>query len=453
MLLVFIGGMGTKPGVPRIITAASIGHVLEWFDYGVYAYFATTISNVIFSGSASALLLTFLAYGIGLAFRPLGSIYFAHLGDKRGRKHSLLITFWIMGLATLLTGVVPPYVEIGVAAPILMTLLRVFQGFSAGGEWGGVGSYLVELGGSNRRAFYSSFQQIFILASVLIGDLVGLYITSFFPKTFVENIGWRLPFIVGGIVLIPLIFYLRRSLPETEPFEIVEKKKEIVRLPIAKVFIKEKKAMVLQLVGMLFTPVTFYTVLVYLPTYVIKESKLPSIDGFLLVAIGSVVTIILIPVWAYISDKRRDRKTHFLIASIGGAALSYPLFYLISTGVFLYAVIGIIVLQIVLSNYNGTINAFIAESFPTNDRYSGFVPYNISTAYSGGFAGAIAIALISATKNPLSPSFYMIAACVVSAIAIFFMKDGAKLETLPETESIYYSDILERKSVEEKRQN
>ncbi|HLH85330.1 MAG TPA: MFS transporter [Thermoplasmataceae archaeon] len=426
-----------------IITAASIGHVLEWFDYGVYAYFASVISVVVFGGtSTGALLLTFLAYGIGLAFRPLGSVFFAHLGDKRGRKYALLVTFWLMGAGTLLTGLTPTFASVGIFAGILITLFRVMQGFGAGGEWGGVGSYLVELGGSNRRGFYSSFQQVFILASVLIGSLVGLYVTSNFHGAFLDSVAWRVPFIVGGALLIPVAYLLRAGLPETLPFKTVEEKKEVVRVPIAKVFVKEKKAMFLQLIGMLFTPVTFYTVLTYLPTYVTTETKLPSSDGFLLVAIGSIVTIALIPLWGYLSDVYKTRRTFFLIASIGGAILSYPLFLLISTGSFALAIVGIIILQIVLSTYNGTINAFIGESFPTNDRYSGFVPYNISTAYSGGFAGAIAIALISATHNPLSPSFYMIAACVASAIAIYFMKDAAKLSKLPETESIYYSDVL-----------
>lgn len=430
---------------PTIITAASIGHVLEWFDYGVYSYFATIIAVVIFGKyGASALLLTFLAFGIGLAFRPLGSIFFAHYGDKIGRKNVLLITFWIMGAGTLLTGLTPSWVSIGIWAGVLMTVWRVLQGFAAGGEWGGVGTYLVELGGAKRRGFFSSFQQVFILASILIGDLVGLYTISTFHGAFLDNIAWRIPFIVGGVILIPTAFILRRGLPESILFKEVKVKKEIVKLPLAKVFIKEKKAMFLQLIGMLFTPITFYTVLTYLPAYVISETKLPKIDGFLLVAIGALTVIILAPLWGYLSDRWKNRRTFFLIASVGGAILSYPLFLAISTRVFALAIVAVIVLEILLSTYNGTINAFIAESFPTNDRYSGFIPYNISTAYSGGFASFIAIDLIAFTHNPLSPSFYMIAGCIASAIAIVFMKDAAKLEKLPETESIYYSDVLTR---------
>ncbi|MEM3191160.1 MAG: MFS transporter [Conexivisphaerales archaeon] len=437
--------MAEWKNIPTIITAASIGHVLEWFDYGVYSYFATIISVEIFGNfGTSALLLTFLTFGIGLAFRPLGSIFFAHYGDKIGRKNVLLITFWIMGIGTLLTGLTPSWESIGIWAGILMTIWRVLQGFAAGGEWGGVGTYLVELGGARKRGFYSSFQQVFILLSILLGDLVGLYVISTFHGVFLYTIAWRIPFIVGGLILIPTAFVLRRGLPESILFKEVKEKKEIVKLPLAKVFVKEKKAMFLQLIGMLFTPVTFYTVLTYLPAYVISETKLPNIDGFLLVAIGAVTAIILSPVWGYLSDRWKNRRTFFLIASIGGAILSYPLFLAISTRIFALAILAVILLEIVLSTYNGTINAFIAESFPTNDRYSGFIPYNISVAYAGGFAGFISIDLIAATHNPLSPSFYMIAGCVASAIAIFFMKDAAKLEKLPETESIYYSDVLTR---------
>jgi len=179
------------------ILGVSIGGFLEWFDFSIYAVFAVIISEQIF-GSIGAIFLVFLAYGLGFVMRPAGSFFFGHIGDKYGRKKALTITFWVMGIATILTGLVPDYTSIGIAAPILLTIVRMAQGFGTGGEWGSAGAYLIELGGSNRRGFFSSIQNFIALFGIMVSTAVGLALTQL-PSSFLDSIGWRMPFLIEGL--------------------------------------------------------------------------------------------------------------------------------------------------------------------------------------------------------------------------------------------------------------
>lgn len=419
------------------VIGASIGNVLEWFDFGVYGFFAIVISSLMFPESpATALLLTFLVFGIGFVFRPLGSIFFAHIGDKVGRKNALLLTFWLMGFATIFTGLIPTYSSIGIAAPVLLALLRIIQGFGAGGEWGGVGSYLSELGGEHRRAFFGSFQQVFILLSLLAGSLTGLAVTSL-SHSFVYSIGWRLPFIVGGLILLPVAAVLRRKLPESEVFTVVKEKKETVKFPIVKAFTEDLKPTSLVLFGTIIWTVSFYILLAYLPTYLKETTSLTLHEGFIVTSVGIAALVIFVPLWGYLSDRFQTRKLFALVGSVAFIVLPYPLFVILHGGVFLTVIVVVVIMDFFIAFLSGVLVAWFAESFPTNDRYTGFVPYNISTAYFGGFAPFIASYLISATGNPISPVFYVIFAGIVSTIAFLIMIDTAKLKKLPETESIY----------------
>jgi MHS family proline/betaine transporter-like MFS transporter len=419
----------------RNIAAASIGNVIEWYDFGVYGYMAIVISKVIFSGSGSSLFLTFLAFGVGFIFRPLGSIFFSHYGDKIGRKNMLLITFWVMGIATLLTGLTPDYSTVGLLAPILITIFRIIQGFGAGGEWGGVGAYLTEFGGSNKRAFYGSIQQFFVLMALLAGSLTG-FALSYTPTSFLYSIGWRLPFVIGGLILLPIAFILRRRMDETTPFVSVKEKKEILKYPIKDVFIKDWKPTLLVLFGTMIWTVSFYIMLTYLPTYLKTTTHLLSSQTFLITSIGITVIMVFVPIIGKLSDRMRKRKIFAIIGSAAFLILVYPIFYLIHQAGFIEIILLVAFLDFFIAFLSGTLVAFFAESFPTNERYSGFVPYNLSVAIFGGFAPSIAVELINLTKDPLSPTYYLIVAAVASLISFILMKETGQLQELPE-KSIY----------------
>lgn len=420
----------------KLVAGASIGNVLEWYDFGVYAFFATVIAKVIFGGFLASLLLTFLAYGIGFVLRPVGSMYFGNIGDKSGRKKALLLTFWIMGIGTILTGIVPPYASIGLAAPIILTVARILQGFGAGGEWGGAGVYLTELGGTTRRGFYSSLQQVFVLASVLIGLITGLTVSSFSPA-FVDSVGWRVPFIVGGLLIIPLAYYLRVGLPETEEFSKAKQDRKLVRNPVVKAFTIDLKPTLIILFGTAAVTSQFYTLVEYMPTYIETETHLGTTLAFLAPIVIESVMLPCIALFGFLSDRFKLRKRLFWIGTLVLVVAAMPEFLIIHSGVVpaIYAFSAVIgVLEGIGA---GTLVAFIGENFPTNDRYSGYIAYNFAASYFGGFAPVVSIALIAALHSGYAPVLFLVVVGVMSLVVILFSKETGSLELLPEEKSIY----------------
>jgi MHS family proline/betaine transporter-like MFS transporter len=416
------------------VLGVSIGNLLEWYDFGIYGTLVPIISSLIFPSSniLVSILYTFIVFGVGFLFRPLGSVVFGHFGDKLGRRTSLLLTFWIMGFATLFTGLIPTYSSIGILSPSLFMLLRILQGFGAGGEWGGVAAYLAEMGGENRRGFYGSFQQAFITTSLLIGNLSGVIITSF-GQSFVNSIGWRIPFIAGGIILIPISAVLRIKLPESELFAEVKAKGKIAKLPLAKAFTRNIKSSLFVLLGTLLWTVSFYIMLTYLPSYLNKVLLVNLNQSYVINSIGLLVLTLFIPIWGYVSDKIKSRKALALTGSIGFTLLSYPVFLMMQSRSFPLILFGVVLMDFFISFLSGSLVSWFAEVFPTNDRYSGVnIPYNIAVAIFGGFAPTIATYLIQITSNPISPVYYVITSGVISIIAYALMNDTAKLSKLPE---------------------
>lgn len=433
---------------PTKIIGASVGHILEWYDFGLYGIFAIFIADTIFTGATkTSLLYTFLVFGLGFVFRPLGSVVFAHIGDRIGRKNALLLTFWFMGIGTIMTGLIPSYASIGYLAPLLLVFFRIVQGFGAGGEWGGVGTYLTELGGSNRRGFFASWQQVVILLSILAGTGTGIAVTSL-NSAFIASVGWRIPFVVSGGVLIPVAALLRSRLPETDAFETIEKKHETVKYPIVKAFTKDIKSTVLVMMGTMVWTVSFYIMLSYFPTYIKETTTLNLHNGYIITSIGIAVLTVFVPIFAYISDKIKSRKKIALIGSIAFIILPYPVFTVVHGGNLMDVILATVVMDFFIAFLSGTLLAWFAESFPTNDRYTGFVPYNISTSYLGGFAPFIATALIAATNDPISPTFYLILAGIVSTIGFLLLYDTGKLEQLSENESVNSASYAAEKSAQ-----
>lgn len=420
----------------KTISGASIGNVLEWYDFGVYAFFATIIAKEIFGGFLASLLLTFLAYGIGFVLRPVGSIYFGQMGDKVGRKNALLITFWVMGAGTILTGVVPNYAAIGLAAPIFLTLARILQGFGAGGEWGGAGVYLTELGGTKRRGFYSSLQQVFVLASVLIGLITGLAFSSL-SSAFLDSIGWRIPFIAGGILIIPVAYFLRMRMPETNDFNKAKVDKKLVKNPVVKAFTTDLKPTLIILFGTAAVTAQFYTLVEYMPTYIETETHLGTTVAFLAPIVIEAVMLPCIAFFGFLSDRFRLRKRLFWIGTLVLLIAAFPEFLIIHSGVVpaIYAFSAVVgVLEGIGA---GTLVAFIGENFPTNDRYSGYIGYNFAASYFGGFAPVVSIALIAVLNSGYAPVLFLFVVGVISLIVILFSKETGKIEFLPEERSLY----------------
>jgi len=350
----------------------------------------------------------------------------------------MLITFWLIGFATLFTGLIPNYSSIGDLAPALLLIFRLLAGFGSSGEWGSEGSYLIELGGSKKRAYYSSFQQFTVVLGLLLGTVTGIIVTSF-GSSFFYSEGWRLPFIVGGVILLPTAFILRLRLPESKKFEEVVEKKETLRLPFVKVFTTDWKPALYTAVAGIVWEASFALMLSYLPTYLATNTTLSLHSSLVITSIGTAVLCAFIPMWGYLSDAKLGRRKTALIGGIGYIVLPYPMFLIIRGGDFITTLLAVVLLDFFISPLSGVLVAWIGENFPTNNRASAYIPYFISETIFFGFTGAIITYLLQTTHNPESPVILAAAAGIASTIVYLLMKETANIEELPDTVSLYAS--------------
>lgn len=409
----------------RAVYAGSAGVVLEWFDYGLYGAFAPIISKIFFprQDPVVSILLTLIVFGVGFVARPIGSIVFGYVGDKYGRKVSLSWTIFIMAAATFSIGLIPSYAAIGVAAPIILTLCRLVQGLSAGGEWGSATAFLVEYASENRRGFYGSFQQNLAVVGLMFGSLIGFFLTSSLPTEALYSWGWRVPFFMG-IVLGYVGWYVRTKLDDTPSFVKIEESHEVQGNPLAASLHKSNIVPIIQTMGLsLGWNAAFYIIMSFMSTYTNTFLKLPLKLALLASVFTSIFLIILMPMMGHLSDKI-GRKPVLITACLGFIVTTYPVFEFMSDGSFIKVLLGGFVLALFMAMFSGTAVAFIAEIFKTEVRTSSLVGYNIMAALSGGMGPFFATYIIKVTGSNSSPAFYVIGLIIISLVTIL---------TLPET--------------------
>jgi MFS transporter, MHS family, proline/betaine transporter len=409
------------PGVlKKAIAASAIGNATEWFDYGIYAYGVTYISAAIFPGdAASATLLALMTFAVSFLIRPLGGLVWGPLGDRLGRKHVLAITILMMSGATLCVGLIPTYDAIGLWAPIILVLLRMVQGFSTGGEYGGAATFMAEYAPSRKRGFLGSFLEFGTLAGFSIGALLMLGFSLVLGDERMHSWGWRLPFLVAaplGLVGV----YLRSRLEDTPVFRELEAKgeKEEETTTQFKDLLAGYWKPILRLGGMVVAlNVVNYTLLTYMPTYLESEIGLSSDQSLIVPIIGMLTMMVFLPFAGRISD-RVGRKPLWWFSLAGLFVFGTPMFLLMGTNMF-GAIVGFAVLGLLYVPQLATISATFPAMFPTHVRYAGFaIAYNVSTSLFGGTAPAVNDWLASKTGDALVPAYYMMAACVVGAIAL-----------------------------------
>ena len=417
----------------KAVTAGAIGNFVEWYDYSVYGFFATVIASQFFPGDdpTAALLATFAVFAVAFFMRPIGAFVFGHYGDTIGRRNTLAAAVIMMGVATLMIGVLPTYGQIGILAPILLVVARLLQGFSAGGEWSGSAAFMVEYAPENKRGLYGSWQQFSIVAGLLVGSGAGALLGTILSEDALNAWGWRIPFILGMVVAL-VGLYLRLKLEDTPAFRVVAEKNEVTSAPVKESFTAHGGESVTAIGVTVAWTVAYYILLTYMPTYVAQTLGLPLTQALLSNAIGLVVLMILIPFTASISD-RVGRKPLMIAFSVLLAVLTYPLFLLASTQVFFLIVIAQVLFGIVISLFSGPGPAALVEMFPTNVRYSALgVSYNLAVAIFGGTAPFIATYLISRTGSSLSPVIYVVVAAVITLFFVSRMKETHR-EPLRET--------------------
>lgn len=408
----------------RAVTAAVIGNVLEWYDFAVYAFVASIIGKQFFPAGdkATELLAAFLTFGLGFLARPVGGIVIGRMGDTHGRKAALLLTIFLMAAGTVLIGILPTYSSIGFLAPLLLVVARLMQGFSAGGEWGGSTSFIVEWAPSGRRGLFGSFQQTSVVAGLLLGSGFAALLNTLISPADMEAWGWRIPFLVGGL-LGPVGIYMRRRIDETPAYARVA---EAAAAPPAAGpggFALAARAFGFTIVW----TVCFYVLLNYMPSWTQKYMKLSAAAALWSNTIGLVVLMAAIPLMGHLSD-RHGRKPLLIACCIAFIVVPYPLFtYLASGEASFGTLVAIQVLfALLISMFSGAGPAAIAEIFPTRSRSTWMTTgYALAVAIFGGFAPYISVWLIERFGSPTVHSYYLIAAAIVSTAVIWGLKETA----------------------------
>src|SRR5882757_9862713 len=409
------GAVMPRPTLSRMIVAAMIGNVLEWFDFVVYGFFAVTIAEVFFPAHdpTVSMLITFGAFGLAYFVRPLGAIVVGSYTDRAGRKAGLLLSIALMMIGTTLMALTPGYATIGMAAPILITLARLLQGFSVGGEFGSAVSFLSEHAG-DRRGFSASWAFATGGMITVLASLFGVTLTTVLSHEQLVDWGWRIPYVFGMLVG-PAGLYIRSKLVETPEFLKAEKPETI---PISDLLRRYPLEVVLALGISIISNASFY-ILAYIPTYGVKTLHLPQSVGFTATLIGGLILAIGCPLAGHWSDKI-PRPLLMVIACWLFVLTAYPAFYLMVAWPSLAAcVIAVAWLQAVKAGYSGVLPSLLSEQFPVETRAIG-VSLGFSTAVTifGGFAPFVATWLIARTGNPLSPSYYLIFTALLSLAAL-----------------------------------
>lgn len=412
----------------RIILSCMIGNALEWYDFVIYGYFAVVFGTLFFP-NVNHLIQILASWGIfwmGFLARPLGSLFFGHIGDKFSRKSALTLSIYIMAIPTALIGCLPTYEQVGIVAPLLLVILRTLQGFAIGGEFTGSMIFLVEHAPPEKRGLWGSWASFSAILGVIIGSALVTSLNSYFSSEIMQTWGWRIPFIlsllgsiVGG--------YIRSHLSDPNVYLKSKEKRTPTATPIKQLFTYHKSKISSIIFLDLLTGVGFFVIVIFLATYFrtylhSTEKVALSINTFNM-AIFAASTLI----GGWLSD-RVGRKPVLFYPCIGFILLSYPLFVLLQSGEPFIIFFVQAILALMMGVFFGTIPATLVEIVPTSIRFSGLsIGHNISMAIFGGGTPFLATHLIQNSKNLASPAYLLIAASLISLISLWFIKEKSSL--------------------------
>ena len=410
--------------------ACLVGTSIEWYDFFIYGTASALILPKLFFPSfdpAAGTLLSLSTFALAFIVRPIGGLIFGHFGDRVGRKALLVSTVILMGTATTAIGLLPTYTSIGVAAPLLLVLLRVLQGISVGGEYGGAVLMAVEHAESGRLGYYGSWVQMGSPTGLILANAAFLIVTQL-PEKSLLDWGWRIPFLLGSLLLVVgLVIRLRIS--ESPRFEEVKQQGELAKVP-ALVVLRQYAGRVLLTAGAYFgTGVVFYGSSIFGLSYGIEKLGFSRSQVLSFVLIGQVLAFFAMPLFATLSDKI-GRKAVFLAAQVGMAALVFPWLWLYGTGSFGWGLTGFLLLYLPYSASYGTMAAFFAEVYETRIAYSGLsLGYQLGTVVGSGFAPMIALWLLHQTGTITAVGFYMIGAAALSLLCASLLTSAAAVKS------------------------
>lgn len=403
----------------RTVLAGAVGNVLEWYDFGLFGFFAPVIAAEFFPGhdKTASLLETFGVFATGFLMRPLGGLLFGHIGDRWGRKRALELSVLLMAVSTTALGLLPGYTTLGLTAPLLLTLLRMLQGLSVGGEYIGSITFLTEHAPDNRRGLYGSWSGVSVVIGTVLGSAAAALAARALTADQLHAWGWRVAFLAGLIIGV-MGFWLRMGVSESPHFTTLRDLGRRAANPIVDALRHDRRAIIATVGLTNLTSIGFYLPFVWLPTWLSEmiAHPLPRNQALIGSTIALLSFLVFIPPLAVVSD-RVGRRPMCLLASAAYVLFSYPLLRMMSSGTFVAAVGGGLAFAFCNSLFSCCMGAMLVELFPTRTRYTGVaIGYNIGQALLGGTAPLIGVALVRFTGDSLAPAFYLIASAAVSGL-------------------------------------
>ena len=400
------------------------GNFLEMFDFFLYGFYATNIAKAFFPSTDeyASLMLTFATFGAGFLMRPLGAIVLGSYIDRIGRRKGLLLTLGIMASGTLLIAFVPGYASIGYMAPVLVLTGRLLQGFSAGVELGGVSVYLSEMATPGNKGFYVSWQSASQQVAIIVSALLGYGLNQWLSPAVVSDWAWRIPFFIGCMI-IPFLFFIRKSLQETEEF--LAKKHHPTMKEIMASMANNWPLIVSGMMLVVMTTVSFYLITVYTPTFGRNVLRLNTADSLLVTLCVGISNFIWLPIMGALSD-RVGRWPLLVTFTVLPMLTAYPvLHWLVAAPTFQTMLMTELWLSFIYGSYNGAAVVALTEVMPPHVRTAGFsLAYSLATAIFGGYTPLISTWLIEQTGDKAAPGYWMTFAAVCGLIATGLLYGG-----------------------------
>lgn len=424
------------PSKRKVVVATTIGNALEFFDFTVYSFFAILIGKLFFpvATAQGQLLLSVATFGVGFVTRPLGGIVIGQYADRRGRKPAMVMTIMLMALGCAMIALAPTYAQIGLAAPLIIVVARLLQGFSAGGEVGVSLTMLVENGTVRNRGFFSSWQFASQGLGIMAGAATAALLSHYLSPAALESWGWRIPFALG-VLIAPVGMYIRRQLHETllvQEAPASATAADVANAPVCAnlpspllVLLREYKfKTMLGVLLIMGSTVSSYIILLYMPTYAIRELKLPPDVALLAGVLSAGVAFVFAPLVGWMADVW-GRKPLVIIGRLASLVAIYPCFLWLNAAPSMANLLLIVGgLSALLTLHVVPMLTMLPEMIPNAVRATSLsVTYSLGVALFGGFAQLIAVWLIAATGSNLAPAYYVIASLALSTWPLLYMPD------------------------------
>jgi metabolite-proton symporter len=421
--------VGNRTPRRRAVVASAVGTTIEWYDFFLYNTAAALVFPALFFPGHDEFAGVLAAFGtqfVGFAARPIGAAIFGHYGDRIGRRTTLIATLLLMGFSTFVIGLLPGYASIGVAAPLLLVLLRVVQGLGVGGEWGGSVLLAMEWGRGRRRGLFTSWPQLGVPLGLLLSTALLGFMNSIAGPDFLVW-GWRVPFLLS-VALVGVGLYVRLRVQESPEFERVKVTRAVVRRPVLEVIRRNWRDILLSALVRMSEQAPFYLFVTFVLTYGTRTLKLERGAVLSDTLIAAAVGLVSIPVFGYLSD-RIGRRLMYGIGIVCTGLFAFPYFLLLDTRAGGLVLLGIVLSLVFHDMQYGPQGALIAEVFGTNLRYSGAgLGYQLASVIAGGPAPLIAAYILNATGSSTGISWYIVGCCVLSLVALALMPSRARVE-------------------------